>query len=404
MKIAPIYFEMKKQPLAFEPVIVHTGQHYDENMSRVFFDDLELPRPDIYLDVGSGSHAEQTAEIIRRFEPQLNKHRPDLVIVVGDVNSTIACALTAIKIRFPSDRLTELWTRYDAYLNTHETARSDTATQMKQIRAHEAPIIAHVEAGERSFDFSMPEEINRVTTDVLSDILFTTCSDADKHLIEEGADSRKIYCVGNIMIDSLQKNLEKASNSNILNELNSNHLPEHFQPIKAGDFALATLHRAGNVDDPAKLTMILAALLRVSAILPVLFPMHPRTRKLLENHEGELLKQILESQILIAEPLGYLDFLHLQTKACFVLTDSGGVQVETSYLGIPCLTLRPNTEWQITIREGTNELVPMNEEAIVHAAKRAFRREDRQPAKIKNWDGGTADRIVNILRKFFQMI
>ncbi len=395
MKIAPLYDEMKKLPAAFEPIIVHTGQHYDENMSKVFFDDLELPRPDIYLGVGSGSHAEQTAEIMKRFEPQLLQHQPDLVLVVGDVNSTLACALTAVKMRMPSEKLTTLWQRYESYVSN----RKITAPQNPRTRSHEAPLLAHVEAGERSFDFNMPEEINRVATDVLSDILFTTCRDSDENLLAEGTDPRKIFCVGNIMIDALQKFRVKAAQSNILEKV----------PLTKGgkggyeDFVLVTLHRPGNVDDPSTLAAILSALVRISAHLPIIFPMHPRTRKLMANLDQTLprLVGVAKSRMLIIEPLGYLDFLHLQTQARLVLTDSGGVQVETSYLGIPCLTLRSTTEWQITLREGTNQLVIPKEDEIVQAANSILSRSKFQPARIKFWDGHTAERIVEILQNIF---
>jgi UDP-N-acetylglucosamine 2-epimerase (non-hydrolysing) len=396
MKIAPLYDEMKKHPAAFEPIIVHTGQHYDENMSKVFFDDLELPRPDIYLDVGSGTHAEQTAEIMKRFEPQLLRHQPELVIVVGDVNSTLACALTAVKMRMPSDNLRRVWERYEHFIQNRKTENENRKFKAR-VRSGEAPILAHVEAGERSFDCSMPEEINRVTTDVLSDILFTTCGDSDDNLLAEGINPRTIFRVGNIMIDSLQKFLPKAAQSNFLKK----------SPLTKGDkggyedFALVTLHRPGNVDDPSTLAAILSALVRISARVPIIFPMHPRTRKLMANLDPTLRQRVAQSQILITDPLGYLDFLHLQTQARLVLTDSGGVQVETSYLGIPCLTLRKATEWQITLREGTNQLVIPKEDEIVQAANSIFSKSKFQPARIKFWDGHTAERIVEILQNLF---
>lgn len=401
MKIAPIYVQMKLYPELFTPLIVHTGQHYDDKMSRVFFDELDLPTPDIYLDVGSGSHARQTAEVMKRFERQLLQQRPDLVIVVGDVNSTLACALTSAKTRIPSANLSKFWCRYENYLeHCQRGLKRASGHQMRQ-RCHEAPIIAHVEAGERSFDFSMPEEINRVATDVLSDILFTTCSDSDNHLLAEGIDPRTVFCVGNIMIDSLQTFLAKAAHSRILDELNRNHLPEHVRPINKGDFALVTLHRPGNVDEPATLVMLLSALVRISSRIPIIFPMHPRTRKLLAKLDGSLRQQILASGILITEPIGYLDFLHLQSQARLVLTDSGGVQVESSYLGTPCLTLRPSTEWKITLREGTNRLVPPIEQEIVDAAAKVLKQDKRQPASIQYWDGKTAERIMETLRPIF---
>lgn len=403
MKIAPLYFEMKKHPALFEPIIVHTGQHYDENMSKVFFDDLELPRPDIYLGVGSGSHAQQTAEIMKRFEPQLQQHQPQIVVVVGDVNSTLAGALTTVKMHMPSERLYAVWERYDRFIASRQTANDRRQPETrKRVHSRDAPILAHVEAGERSFDFSMPEEINRVTTDALSDLLFTASRDSDENLLAEGIDPRTIFRVGNIMIDSLQHFLTKAARSTILEKLNRAR-PKHLPEISAGKFALATLHRAGNVDDPATLTAILSALIRIGENLLVVFPMHPRTRKLLANLAGDFQQRLTASKILIVEPLGYLDFRHLQTQAKIVLTDSGGVQVETSYLGIPCLTLRTETEWQITLRDGTNRLVLPLEDEIVRAVQLTIAAPKPQPARIPNWDGQTARRIVELFSEMFEL-
>jgi UDP-N-acetylglucosamine 2-epimerase (non-hydrolysing) len=412
MKIAPLYFEMKKYPSAFEPVLVHTGQHYDENMSKVFFDDLEMPRPDIYLGVGSGTHAAQTAEIMTRFEPAVMQHRPHMVLVVGDVNSTIACALTAIKTRTPSESLHRLGEQLERFFEKRkpefehgnvETGRRDGTVQTKKrVRSKEVPILAHVEAGERSYDFSMPEEINRVSTDVLSDLLFTTSSDSDENLLSEGIDPRAIFRVGNIMIDSLNRFLPKAGHSKILSEINRSQ-PAHVAEIRPENFALATLHRAGNVDNPSTLKSILAALIRVAETVPVIFPMHPRTRKLLRDLGADFLQKLENSRLLIIEPLGYIDFLHLQTQAKLVLTDSGGVQVETSYIGIPCLTLRTKTEWEITLRLGTNRLVSPNESDIVKAAQTALTNDQRRPAQIPQWDGRTAERIVDIFADIFEL-
>ncbi len=439
MKIAPLYEELKKHGERFEPVIVHTGQHYDANMSKVFFEDLELPQPDFYLDVGSATHAEQTAEVMKRFEPLLLAHRPHVVLVVGDVNSTLAAALVAKKVNVASDELSAVWARYERYLQDRgseqegakwlceesgdslttkqspdsahgtrrllrpagaglaESAPFGTASEPmpRRQRDHATPLLAHVEAGERSFDFSMPEEINRVATDVLSDLLFTTCEDSDANLIREGLDPRTIFRVGNIMVDSLQRFLNKAERSNILTELNrqrSDAVPE----IRPGEFVLVTLHRAGNVDHPETLRLILSALLRVSQAQPVVFPMHPRTRKLLQNLDADFRERLQQSAVLITEPVGYLDFLHLQRQARLVLTDSGGVQVETSYLGVPCVTLRPTTEWRITLRHGTNRLAPLEEDAIVEAARQASRQADAPRPAIPLWDGQTAARIVSV--------
>ncbi len=403
MKIAPLYFEMKKHPAQFEPIIVHTGQHYDENMSKVFFDDLDLPRPDIYLGVGSASHAQQTAEIMKRFEQQIEQHQPQVVVVVGDVNSTLACALTTVKMQMPSERLHAVWEKYDRFIASRQTADGRGQTETRQrVRSHEAPILAHVEAGERSFDFSMPEEINRVTTDVLSHLLFTASRDSDDHLLAEGIDPRTVFCVGNIMIDSLQHFLAKASRSPILEKLNHTR-PKHLPEISAGKFALTTLHRPGNVDVPETLAAILSALIRIGENLPVVFPVHPRTRKLLAQLGDDFQQQLSASHVLITEPLGYLDFLHLQTQAKIVLTDSGGVQVETSYLGIPCLTLRDTTEWQITLRHGTNRLVRPIEDEIVRAAQTALAQRKPPPARIPNWDGQTAHRIVELFSEMFEL-
>ena len=441
MKIAPLYEELKKHGGRFEPVIVHTGQHYDANMSKVFFEDLELPQPDFYLDVGSGTHAEQTAEVMKRFEPLLLAHRPHLVLVVGDVNSTLAAALVAKKVDVASDELSAVWARYERYLEDRSSGTGEAASgsaspasagrssplvprvesgdgfvvrlspdssqshsvpfgtasepMPRRQRDHATPLLAHVEAGERSFDFSMPEEINRVATDVLSDLLFTTCEDSDANLIREGLDPRTIFRVGNIMVDSLQRFLKKAERSNILTELNRQR-PDSVPEIRPNEFVLVTLHRAGNVDRPETLRLILSALLRVSQAQPVVFPMHPRTRKLLQNLDADFRERLQQSAVLITEPVGYLDFLHLQRQARLVLTDSGGVQVETSYLGVPCVTLRPTTEWRITLRHGTNRLAPLEEDAIVEAARQASRQADAPRPAIPLWDGQTAARIVSV--------
>ncbi|MCZ6820034.1 MAG: UDP-N-acetyl glucosamine 2-epimerase, partial [Calditrichaeota bacterium] len=318
MKIAPIYRLMRAAPDAFEPIILHTGQHYDEKMSKVFFEDLELPRPDIYLDVGSGSHAQQTAEIMKRFEPELLQHRPDMVVVVGDVNSTIACALTTSKCRVKSESLAAFRQQLQRYV---ESASVDADLQPGHIRrtySEEAPLIAHVEAGERSFDFSMPEEINRVTTDVLSDILFAASGDSEKHLLDEGADPRRVFHVGNIMIDALQSYMDKAASSAITETLG----------LSGKQYALVTLHRPANVDGPRTFGNIIAGLIEISNDLPVIFPMHPRTRQMLDQLDGDIRNRLDSSCVQIIEPVGYIDFLGLQKNAALVLTDSGGVQVE----------------------------------------------------------------------------
>ncbi len=389
MKIAPIYKEMKKYAELFEPIILHTGQHYDEKMSKIFFDDLELPKPHIYLGVGSGSHAVQTAEVMKKFERELERLKPELLILVGDVNSTLACSLTAAKIRYGSDRLHKCWTNYDQYI----ASRNITALQQSKKQSNDRPLIAHVEAGLRSFDSDMPEEINRTITDSLSDLLFTTCVDGDENLIAEGFDTRKIFFVGNVMIDSLQFYLNRSEKSTILDELAAHR--DGNGSIRR--YALVTLHRPSNVDDPPMLTAIVTALTEISKEIPVIFPVHPRTRKLLAQSGESLRRKIDSSEILFTEPIGYLDFLHLQTRAALVLTDSGGIQEETSYLGVPCLTLRPNTERPITIRAGTNKLVPLRREAIVADAQNMLKLNHVRPAKIKYWDGNAAERIVHVL-------
>ncbi|HHM24343.1 MAG TPA: UDP-N-acetyl glucosamine 2-epimerase [Bacteroidetes bacterium] len=401
MKIAPVYRAMQENGF-FDPVIVHTGQHYDAKMSKVFFEELELPEPHIYLGVGSGTHAEQTAEIMKRFEPHLTELQPDLVMVVGDVNSTVACSLVAAKVRYPGERLAEYWQRYERFLQSRANLPGVREEHRKQKRSHAAPLVAHIEAGLRSFDFDMPEEINRIETDHLSDILFTTCDDGDENLLREGVDPRKIFQVGNVMIDSLRSFLPKARQSGILQELNRIWRRKHSEPLTAGGYALVTLHRPSNVDHPQMLRMILSALMEISGEIPVIFPMHPRTQKLLAQLDDEFRKRLSRSRLLITDPIGYLDFLYLEKHARIVLTDSGGVQEETSYLGVPCLTLRPNTERPVTIREGTNRLVPLRKESIVEFARQALQRTSWQPASIRFWDGRAAQRIVGTLTEIFK--
>jgi UDP-N-acetylglucosamine 2-epimerase (non-hydrolysing) len=331
----------------FSQVLVHTGQHYDQSMSQVFFDELDLPRPDINLSVGSGTHASQTAQIMMKFEPVVVEYQPDWVCVPGDVNSTLACALVSSKLGFR---------------------------------------VAHVEAGLRSFDRSMPEEINRVLTDQISDLLLTPSCDANENLIKEGVTPGKIRLVGNIMIDTLVHLLPKARQ----------RWPSLRERFGLDRYALATLHRPSNVDHVETLLEILGAFRDLSRDLTVLFPVHPRTRQRIaqtgwENHQDALR---------FIEPLGYLDFLALQLHAALLLTDSGGVQEETTYLGIPCLTLRANTERPITLTQGTNMLVASERNSIVAAAGTALCEESsnrrRKPPEF--WDGHTAGRIVEALR------
>lgn len=346
MKIAPLMRAYRAHP-ELRPVLVHTGQHYDRQMSDLFFKQLQIPEPDINLEVGSGSHAVQTAEIMRRFEPVLLKRRPDWVVVVGDVNSTIACGLTAKKLGVG---------------------------------------LAHVEAGLRSFDRSMPEEVNRLLTDAISDLLFVSEPSGLENLRKEGIPDEKIHFVGNVMIDTLRANLEQAERSAVLDELG----------LEAGRYNVVTLHRPSNVDDPQVFGRIADALEEIQRDLPTIFPMHPRTVANLERHG--LAQRVTEmGQLRIIEPLGYLDFLKLMARAAVVLTDSGGIQEETTILGVWCLTLRENTERPVTVTSGTNTIVGTDPERIVSAYRE--RRADRlvDPLVPEKWDGRAAERIAAVL-------
>ncbi|MEP6719328.1 MAG: UDP-N-acetylglucosamine 2-epimerase (non-hydrolyzing), partial [bacterium] len=304
MKVAPIVEAMKRREREFTPLVVHTGQHYDAAMSDAFFNDLDLPEPDVYLGVGSASHAAQTAAVMERFEPVVLQEKPDWVLVVGDVNSTLACALVCVKLGVK---------------------------------------VAHVEAGLRSRDRTMPEEINRLLTDQIADLLFTPSADAGENLRAEGIPAERIRFVGNIMIDSLLKHLPRAKQSTVVANLG----------IGDRDYAVLTLHRPSNVDNPDTFARILEALEEISKRLPIIFPVHPRTRKTIaELGFAERVSKI--GGLRLIEPLGYLDFLSLYSKARLVLTDSGGIQEETTVLGIPCVTLRETTERPITVEMGTN--------------------------------------------------
>jgi len=354
MKMAPLYRELSLSSNRYEPQIIHTGQHYDEKMSKLFFNDLAMPEPSAYLNVGSGTQGKQTARIIERYEDLiLSGNKPDLVIVAGDVNSTIACALVAKKLYIP---------------------------------------VAHLESGLRSYDDRMPEEINRVLTDRISDILLTPSLDANKNLEKEGIDPEKIYFVGNIMIDSLVAHKDKAENSNIFHQLN-------MSPYEK--YALVTLHRPSNVDEYEGLKMLLTSLEIIGRKIKVIFPMHPRTRKnIYELGLSSFLNT--NSDILFTDPLGYLDFLKLEINAKFILTDSGGIQEESTYFGVPCLTLRENTERPITITEGTNHLVDLNVESIVNSAREIIEGNVKKGKIPKYWDGKTANRIVKVLDEWFE--
>ena len=349
MKIAPVIDEMRRRSSRIEPILVHTGQHYDESMSDSFFEDLQIPRPDINLEVGSGSHSEQTARVMIAFEQVLLKHRADWVVVVGDVNSTMAAAIVAAK---------------------------------QLVR------VAHVEAGLRSGDRTMPEEINRVVTDALADLLLTPSRDANQNLLREGVASEKIRFVGNVMIDSLYRNLERARASQVLERLR----------LEPGKFCAITLHRPSNVDAKETLSGILDALAAIGERLPVVFPIHPRTRDRLEQFG---LRDRVRSQpsLVLIEPLGYLDFLKLYSNSRLVLTDSGGVQEETTALGIPCLTLRHNTERPITVTEGTNRVVGSDPEIIKLEALAALERPSPAARAPELWDGRAAARIVDAIEE-----
>jgi UDP-N-acetylglucosamine 2-epimerase (non-hydrolysing) len=346
MKIAPLHKALSGRPDRFTPVFVHTGQHYDAAMSDAFLRDLGLPDPDISLGVGSGSHAVQTSKIMTAYEQAVLKDRPDLVMVVGDVNSTIACALVATKLVIP---------------------------------------VAHVEAGLRSFDRAMPEEINRVLTDHLSDLLFTTCEDGNVNLKKEGIPDSKIHLVGNMMIESIIQCMPRIEASDAVSRLG----------LKPGEYGLLTLHRPSNVDDEAMLKEILGAVMEISKRIPVVFPAHPRTQKQMKTFGID--PSSTSGGLRVTEPMGYLDFLALQKTARLVLTDSGGVQEETTFFGVPCLTLRENTERPITVAEGTNRLVPLNHQAIREAAEEALDGKSRPGRVPALWDDGVAGRIVTVL-------
>jgi UDP-N-acetylglucosamine 2-epimerase (non-hydrolysing) len=350
MKVAPIVEAMKRRATTFTPRVVHTGQHYDAQMSDAFFQDLGLPEPDVYLGVGSASHAAQTAAVMKSFEPVVLEEKPDWVLVVGDVNSTLACALVCAKLLIK---------------------------------------VAHVEAGLRSRDRTMPEEINRLLTDQIADLLLTPSRDADENLLAEGIPEARIRFVGNVMIDSLFSQLKRAEQSTVREDLG----------VAGKDYAALTLHRPSNVDDAATFKRILAALEEISQRLPVIFPVHPRTRARIA--EFDLADSIERTPNLrLIEPLGYLDFLRLYSGARLVLTDSGGIQEETTALGIPCLTLRENTERPITVEMGTNIVVGTETERITRAAIGTLDTPRDKQARIPPlWDGHTADRILDELEE-----
>ncbi len=347
MKIAPIHAELERRGI--DRILLHTGQHYDENMSKVFFDDLGMPQPDIYLGIGSGSHATQTAKVMVEFEKVCKEHKPSMVIVVGDVNSTVACSMVCAKESIPC---------------------------------------AHVEAGLRSFDRKMPEEINRIITDAIADYLLTPSPDGDENLRKEGVAEERIRRVGNVMIDSLFNNLERAKESTIHADLN----------IEKGNYGVLTLHRPSNVDEEEALSRILDALEQIGSRIPLVFPLHPRTRNRAEQFG---LTKRLESipNIVLTGPAGYLDFIALMAESKLVLTDSGGLQEETTALGIPCLTLRENTERPITVIEGTNTIVGNSTQAILDAAFNVLENGGKAGRIPELWDGKTAQRITDLIQE-----
>ena len=342
VKIASLVKEFSKHP-DITNILVHTGQHYDEKMSDSFFRELEIPEPDINLGIGSGSHAEQTGRIMIEFEKVLLNEKPDLVLVVGDVNSTLACALTSVKLGIK---------------------------------------VAHIEAGLRSFDREMPEEINRILTDQISDYLFTTEKDAEKNLLNEGIAKSKIFFVGNLMIDTLLIHKERASN---LKKPDSN------------DYAILTLHRPSNVDDKETLSNILEIIREIQSQIKIIWPMHPRTRNNLERFNlKEKLKEM--KNVSISDPLTYLEFMNAVMNSKFVLTDSGGIQEETTVLNIPCITLRDNTERPVTIEQGTNYLAGSNKNSILEIIQKVLNGKAKQYRGIEFWDGKAAERIVSVIK------
>lgn len=352
MKVAPIMAAMQNLG-GFQQCLVHTGQHYDAKLSQIFFEELQIPRPDIDLNIGGGSHAEQTGRMMIALEQVFEKELPEFVLVVGDVNSTLAASVTAAKLGIK---------------------------------------IIHVEAGLRSFDRTMPEEINRLVTDALSDVLFTTEQSGTDNLLREGVPQEKIFFVGNVMIDTLLRCREQARRSDVLERLQ----------VAPQAYAVLTLHRPSNVDDPLQLQRLFRILRKVGQRLPIVFPCHPRTEKRLQSLglacQTAGSESTSPSGMMLQPPLGYLDFMHLMSQARFVLTDSGGVQEETTILGVPCLTLRENTERPVTLHEGTNILVGRSEARILPEVEKILAGQGKQGQIPRLWDGQAAVRIVEALR------
>ena len=348
MKVAPLLNRIREHSNQLDAFLVHTGQHYDAAMSDVFFRDLGMPEPDVYLGVGSASHAVQTADIMVGFEKVVQVHRPDLVLVVGDVNSTIATGLVAAKLNIP---------------------------------------LAHVEAGLRSGDRRMPEEINRILTDQLADLLFTTSPEAHDHLAREGVASEKIHFTGNLMIESLIQHQHRFNADGVLAE----------HQLSAGDYGLVTLHRPSNVDSPDALRGLWTMLNRLAERMPLLFPIHPRTRKMatsfgLNQSDG----------LVLTDPIGYLEFMALQRDARLVLTDSGGIQEESTFFGVPCITVRENTERPITITEGSNVLAGTDPEAVFAESIKVLNGDVKRGRVPEKWDDGVSARITTLLEQWFE--
>jgi UDP-N-acetylglucosamine 2-epimerase (non-hydrolysing) len=366
MKIAPIARVIAEHNRDCIPIInhmiVHTGQHYDDMMSSRFFEDLELPRPHVDLDVGSATHAVQTARIMEGFEPILLKEQPDFLLIVGDVNSTIACTLVASKIQY-----------------------NGTAKRSR-------PIIGHVEAGLRSFDRTMPEEVNRMITDALSDLLFITEMDAMKNLEREGIPHNKIFFVGNVMIDTLIRFRDKAKQLRVLDNIGFK------KESVERKYGVVTLHRPNNVDDPVSLNRLIECMEIIAEKLPIVFPPHPRTAKNLK-HFGLDSRLNQNKNIYVIRPLGYLEFLNLLLDATLVLTDSGGIQEEATFLRIPCITLRENTERPVTISLGTNYLVGTDPKKIVKTVFDILERREKWGVIPPLWDGHASQRILDVLIK-----
>jgi UDP-N-acetylglucosamine 2-epimerase (non-hydrolysing) len=348
IKIAPLMSELKKHKTLFETLLVHTGQHYDFAMSEIFFRNLKIPEPDIFLNIGSASHAVQTSRIMTAFEKVILRKKPDVIVVVGDVNSTLACSIVAAKLHIK---------------------------------------IAHVEAGLRSFDRTMPEEINRIVTDSLSDYLFVSEESGVRNLIKEGINSKKVHFVGNVMIDTLLSHLPIINKSNILEELS----------LTRKKYCVMTLHRPSNVDSKESLTEVYDILEVISEKTRIIYPIHPRTMKMIKTHKYLSKFEGLDNLLMI-EPLGYIDFIKLTKESCFVLTDSGGIQEETTVLRIPCITMRENTERPVTIKEGTNYLIGRDNIEILKKVRSILKGKAKKGNIPELWDGKTAKRIIMHLK------